>query len=136
MSGHCSGNGGSPRACRRIRLPHSARAATCKRRRRIGQKETRARFRVTRRSGHAASESLKQSFARVSTLKCPCKFPRPRTSLVSHYVTLHWGRHLILFLTIPRLEALVHGDGLRRDPYLVKSVIHSSQLLSAFGTSG
>jgi len=30
----------------------------------------------------------------------------------------------------------VHSDGLRRDPYLVKSVVHSSQLLSAFGTSG
>jgi ribose transport system substrate-binding protein len=30
----------------------------------------------------------------------------------------------------------VHVDGLRRDPYLVKSVVHSSQLLSAFGTSG
>ena len=30
----------------------------------------------------------------------------------------------------------MHGDGLRRDPYLVKSIVHSSQLLSAFGTSG
>ena len=58
---------------------------------------------------------------------------RERTGISQYNFTLEARPDIIPPLQV---EALVHPERPSRDPYLVKSVIHSSQLLSAFGTSG